>query len=481
MTSAPEPRPDEPIDDVVIADPTTETPEDVRVAEILAQEPAEIDVPQLAEAVEQQSAPDAADTLETLPQEEAGEVLEEMSEDAAAEALAHMQTPLAVTLVEDLIDEDEPYAAKLVGRMEDDDAADLIQALPDSYQARLLDRMPPAEALKLRQLMKYSAESAGGMMTTDFLAVRESMTVHEATEYIRAADVAENITDLFVTDDAKRLVGVLSLRRLLLGRPNEPIELLMDREVYAIQPSTDREEVAREFDRHDFQVLPVVDPQRRLLGVVTVDDVIDIIRAEQTEDTQRMVGAGKEEGVYSRVSEKFKGRFPWLCVNLFTSSIAALVVSRFEGIIAELAILAALMPVIANQAGNAGQQSLAVTLRGIVLDQVQSGRVGTLLARETLVGFVNGTLAGIIVGGFIAVLELITGNASWRLGIVAALAMSGALTLGTFTGAGLPLLMRRFGFDPATASTIFLTMVTDTASFLVFLGLASVLWGWLVV
>jgi len=464
----------------VIEDPTVDSPEDRRVAELLAGDPEEIDVPQLALAVEQQEPADAAATLEGLQENDATEVLEEMDISAAADAIAHMIRPLAVSVVEDLLDEDESYAAQIVARMADDDAADLVQALPEEYQAKLLGRTQPARALKLRQLMKYDEESAGGMMTTDFLSVPEAATLHEAVERIRSNEVAESATHVYVTDPEGRLTGIVSLRRLLVGKPTERIDAIMEREVDAVFPSLDREEVAREFERYDYQTLPVIDPQRRLLGVVTVDDVLDIIRAEQTEDAQRMVGAGAEEGVYSSIGEKFRGRFPWLCVNLLTSSLGALVVSRFGVIISELAVLAALMPLIANQAGNAGQQSLAVTLRGIVLDQVRTGRVRQLLLRETMVGFINGVLAGVLVGSFIAVLELLTREASWRLGIVAALAMSGALTIGTFVGALLPLLMRRMGFDPATASTIFLTMVTDTVSFLVFLGLATVMWSWLI-
>ncbi len=466
-----------------IDDPTLESPVDRLVAEMLAREDGDIDVADLADAVEKQEPADAADTLETIESMEEGdaaEVIEEMDESAAAEALAHMESHLAASVLEDLIDEDLACAARLVGRMAPDDAADLLQGLPEDYRSRLLPILPHEASIKVRHLLRYDAESAGGMMTTDLWAIRETMTVRDATEHIRRSNTTEDATHAFVVDGHNHLVGIVALRRLLLARPDERVEAIMDREVDAIPPTLDREAVAKEFDRYDFAILPVVDSQRRLLGVVTVDDVIDIIRAEQTEDTQRMVGAGKEEGVHSDLGEKFRSRFPWLCVNLVTSSLGAFVVSRFGMLISELAILAAIMPVIANQAGNAGQQSLAVTLRGIVLDQVRTERIGRIVGRETLVGLMNGVLAGMIVGSCVAVLELFLGTASWRLGIVAAIAMSGALTIGTLTGTSLPLLMRRLGFDPATASTIFLTMVTDTMSFLVFLGLVALLWRWVI-
>jgi magnesium transporter len=184
--------------------------------------------------------------------------------------------------------------------------------------------------------------------------------------------------------------------------------------------------------------------------------------------------------VYSTAAEKLRGRFPWLFVNLVTSSIAAIIVLQFEGLIGEIAILAVLMPVIANQAGNAGQQSLAVTLRGIVLDQIRPNRALPLVLREALVGAINGIIGGVIVAIVIGTVGSFFGETSWRLGVVAGLAMTVALAIGTLTGSSLPLLMRRLGFDPATASTIFLTMVTDSMSFFVFLGLASLLQSWLI-
>ena len=213
--------------------------------------------------------------------------------------------------------------------------------------------------------------------------------------------------------------------------------------------------------------------------MVEVDDVIEIIRAVTAEDAQLMVGAGAEEAVYSSAYDKLRGRLPWLIVNLVTSSLAAFVVLQFDDLIAEIAILAVLMPVIANQSGNAGQQSLAVTLRGIVLDQIRPRESFRLIVREGLVGLVNGLVAGFFVGLAVTTIGMISGRLEWQLGVVSAIAMTFALTIGTISGATLPLLMKRLGADPATASTIFLTMITDSMSFLVFLGLATMLQGWL--
>ncbi len=457
--------------------PTETTREDRRVEQLLQHS---IDVDALAEAVEAQEAPDAADTLERLEEDQAADVLAEMDIESAADALAHMITQLGVSVLEDLIEEDPRYAGKLIEKMAPDDAADLLQALPDEYRDRLLGTLGKVEAVQLRRLLDYDERSAGGMMTTDYLAVRDSMTVAEAVEAIRRAETPTEWIYVFVVDWRGTLKGRVTMRRLLLGKPEQRILELCESPVDAVHPDLPRDEVAREFEKYDYLVLPVVDEQHRLLGIITVDDVLDSIRQESTEDAQTMVGAGKEEAVFSSARDKFFSRLPWLVVNLFTSSLAAIVVFQFTDLVAQLAILAVIMPVIANQAGNAGQQSLAVTLRGIVLDQVRPNTARTLILREGFVGFLNGTLNGVLMGTIIAAIEwfMVPDSNAWGLGAVVAIAMTVALTVGCVVGTAMPLTLRRLGADPATASTIFLTMVTDSFSFFTFLGLASLLQHW---
>lgn len=459
----------------IVSDPSVETPEDVRVDDLIESEaPAD----QIADAVEQQEPADAAKTLETLPQDEAADVVGEMEVDSAADALSHMAVPLAVSVLEDLIEDDPAYAGRMLSEMAPDDATDLLQALPRADRDRLLSLMAAGPALQLRELMVYPRESAGGMMTTQYLSVREGETVAQAIEHIRRGEPIESAQQAFVTDRKGRLKGTIGLRKLLVSPGSDLIGDICERRVDALRPELDRELLAREFERYDYLEMPIVDENQRLLGVVTVDDVIDIIRAEGTEDTQKMVGAGKAEGAYSTVGQKFRGRFPWLIVNLFTSALAAAVVIQFESMVAKFAVLAALMPLIANQSGNAGQQSLAVTLRGIVLDQIDPSRSLGHIRREMLVGLINGLICGILVGLVVGGVRVAMGH-SWHLGIVIALSMTATLTIGCMTGSAMPIIMRRLGFDPATASTIFLTMVTDAMSFFIFLGLASVLSQWI--
>ena len=461
--------------ETLVSDPRVDTPEDLRV-DTLIEDDAPIEV--IADAVEQQEAPDAAETLETLPQDEASEVLGEMEIDAAADALSHMNVSLAVSVIEDLIEDDPAYAGRVLGEMAPDDATDLLQALPKHDRDRLLAAMAAGAALRVRELLVYPRDSAGGIMTTQYLSVREHETVAEAIDHIRRGEPLESAQQAFVTDRKGRLKGVIGLRKLLVSRATDLISDICEKRVDAVQPEIDRELLAREFERYDYLELPVVDQDQRLLGIVTVDDVIDIIRAEGTEDAQRMVGAGREEGVYSSVAQKWRGRFPWLIVNLFTSAVAAMIVLRFEGIITEIALLAVLMPLIANQSGNAGQQSLAVTLRGIVLDHIRPQKALGHIRRELTVGVVNGAMCGIVVGAVVAGVKVSTGG-SWHIGLVIAMSMTLTMTIGCGTGSAMPLLVRRCGFDPATASTIFLTMVTDSMSFFIFLGLATLFSQWI--
>ena len=473
-----------PLEDVGAVDAVVEvtepTPEDERVDELL--DAPDFDVPTLADAVERQEAPDAAETVEQIGEEAAYEVMEEMETESAAEALVHMHPSLAASVLEDLVEEDPEYAGELIEEMAPDDATDLLQNLSDESRDRLLGTLGKVEAVKFRRLLEYPEKSAGGMMTTDYLAVRDSMTVREAVEAIRRADaLGEDWLYVFVVDWRGRLQGRATMRAMLLADPSQRVIEVSEKKVDAVKSDVPSDEVAHEFEKYDYLVLPVVDDEDRMLGVITVDDVIDAIRKEGTEKAQAMFGAGREEAVFSSVADKLRGRLPWLFVNLFTSSIAAVVVLQFDGLIASIAILAVIMPVIANQAGNAGQQSLAVTLRGIVLDEVREGAALGLIRREATVGLVNGLICGLLVGGIIGCFEYIQhpDAAMWKLGIVVAIAMTVALSVGTLVGSSLPLAVRRLGADPATASTIFLTMVTDSMSFLVFLGLASALSGWI--
>lgn len=465
-----------PADSGPVEDLSITSPEDERVAQLME---GTIDVPVLAEAVAQQEAADAADTLEDLEEDEAATILELMEDQAAADALSEMEMPLAAGVVEDLLDEGKAdYAAAMLHLMAPDDAADLLQFIGEDERDSILRLMPVKESAQLRHLIGYPEDTAAGMMTTDFLALHETLTVNAATEAIRASELPVGAHHLPVISDDHRLVGIIGFRRLLLSRSDAQVADLMHKSVKAIRADLDQEEVAREFDRYDFFMLPVVDDEDHLLGIVTVDDVIDIIRAEQTEDVQKTVGAGAGEAVYSGLIEKFRGRFPWLVTSLIMTCGAVVVVLFFEDLIREHPILAFLMPVIAALVGNAGHQALAVTLRGIVLDEVRPDRVAPLLFREGLLGLLQGATLGLMMLALVAGLSTVSDSASWRVGAIAGVALTVSMAVGTFFGSSIPLIMRRLGFDPAQSSAIFLIMVTDGLSFSTFLGLTKLASHW---
>jgi magnesium transporter len=344
-----------------------------------------------------------------------------------------------------------------------------------SYREEILAAVPLGSAAALRKLIGYDRESAGGMMTTDYLDLRRDMSVGEATEIIRGQVVPESVQHLPVVDDYGRLVGAVGFRDLLLSGSGRPIGDLMKETVKAVRPGIDREAVAREFDRYDYAMLPVVDLDDRLIGIVTVDDVIDIIRAEQTEDVQKTVGAGAVEAVYSRLGEKLRGRFPWLGMSLVFTCLAAAVVLVFHDMISQYTTLAWLLPVIAAVVGNAGHQALAVTLRGIVLDEVRPDRVLPLVMREATVGLLNGlALAAVI---FLVLMLPVVPGSSWQLGLVAGISITVAMVVGTLAGACIPLVMRGLGIDPAQSSAIVLILITDAVSFTTLLFLSFWLLG----
>lgn len=462
-------------DEVVVHEPGDEERAEQAVEELVHSLPR---AEELAPMVEELAAPDAADTLESLEPERSAEVLTQMEEESAAEALAHMDPALAATVLLDLEAEE---AAGFIEEMEPDDAADLLQALPRAACESILQKVDRQRAAVLGKLALYDPKSAGGIMTTDILVVRAGMTIGQAIEYIRTHLMKETQTEVYVVDEGQRLVGTISLRQLLFADDNESVSSHMVRDLDAVLPTVPREEVADLFQKYDYITLPVVDEDRRILGMVTVDDVMDIISAARAEDPLKLVGVRLGEAAYSPVLTKFRGRWPWNLMNLLTAQAASAVLLMYHQFIELIPIVAVVYPVIANASGNTGQQSLAVALRGLVLGQVRRGLVARLLLREMAVGALIGMLVGTVFALSITALDA-TGlipEMSWRLGVVAGLAMTGAMTVGCLVGSAIPIVLDRLGFDPATASSIFLTMLTDSLSYAVFLTIAFVLHGWI--
>ncbi|MGH7962790.1 MAG: magnesium transporter, partial [Candidatus Binatia bacterium] len=333
----------------------------------------------------------------------------------------------------------------LVERLDSDDAADLLGSLPQEQAQAVLDQVPEALSAEMAQLLRYPADTAGGIMQTEHVAVPEGIQVQQAIELIRS-HIAEvpDIHNVFIINQARRLVGVLPLRKLILAQPDELVEKAMDRQVISVRVDLDQEQVAQVFKRYDLVSLPVVDAEGKLLGRITIDDVVDVLEEEATEDIYKLAGLGGEEAVLDTPWRSIRRRLPWLGLNLLTTTVSATVISFFEGTIQTVTIAAALMTMVAAQGGNAGIQTLTVIVRGLALGQVSRAQVKRVLLKELLVALGNGIVLG-CAAGLVAYL--------WKgdllLGVVLALALVLNLTVAAFIGSMIPFTMRWLGIDPA--------------------------------
>jgi magnesium transporter len=323
----------------------------------------------------------------------------------------------------------------------------------------------------VERLLRYDPETAGGLMTSHVVTVRDTATVEEALEAIRRqSEEVEDFYQVFVIDADRKLVGVLPFKDLVVSKPSRRVREFMADADIAVKPDLDQEDVARVMARYNLPSVAVVDDSGRLIGRVTFDDVIDVVEAEQTEDLLKFGGVSPDEALAAGWSEAVRSRLPWLYVNLITAFLAGGVVYFFQGTVQRTVALAVYMPIIAGMGGNAGTQALAVTVRRLALGLIQPQMAFRVVGKEVVVGLVNGVAIGVAVGTIAAL-----AGAQPMLGAVVFLAMAVNLLIAGFAGAFIPILLERLGIDPAIASSIFVTTFTDCCGFLLLLGLA----GWL--
>lgn len=410
---------------------------------------------------------DMADHLENLSLEKQVSTLSRMSKEDAAEALAELDENMAVDVLENL---DDDVAAQIIAEMSPDDAADVLDELDEDHRDALLEKLDREDSEELRSLLNFDPDSAGGVMNTELILLEKNFTADEAIAHIRSemAD-KESPYYAYVVDEQQVLVGVLSLRDLMLARPGTIVgDAVSGQSVVSVTYDTDEREVASLLSHYNFLAMPVVDNEGHILGVVTYDDIMDIMHEEASADMLGMVGADPEESVDTPWLESVRKRLPWLFVNMINSALSASVVYMFEGSIAQMAVLAVLMPMVANQAGNTGQQALAVMIRQLATDRFDQKKAWMAVVREGKIGIVTGMAMAVV--AFFA--------AWWFTGLpMVGAVMGGALLcdmlLGAVAGGSIPLIFRALGRDPAQASSIFLTTITDGAGFFIFLGLAS--------
>ncbi len=426
------------------------------------------EIPAFVQQAHDCEAADLADVLTALDEDERVAVVRALPPELSSQALAEMpeETHPAATLAA----LDPGRAAEIVEELEDDDAADILGELDPVTKEHILANI--ADRAEVDRLLRYDEETAGGRMTTHVVTVHHSATVAAALDDIRRqAEEVEHFYQIFVVDDERRLVGVLPFKDLIVSRPERRVREFMAEAEVTVAPELDQEEVARLMSRYNLPSVAVVDDGGRLLGRVTFDDVIDVVEAETTEDLLQFGGVSPDEELAARWTESVRSRLPWLYVNLLTAFLAAGVVYLFRDTVQRTVALAVWMPVIAGMGGNAGVQALAVTVRRLALGLIPANVFLKVVGKEMLVGITNGLAIGLVVGGIAALL-----GEGMRLGLVVFLAMTGNLLVAGFAGGFIPILLERFGADPAVASSIFVTAFTDVCGFALLLGLA----GWLI-
>ena len=408
----------------------------------------------------------AAHSLETMDEEGAVRVLGSLPSTLAAEAFRYLDPGRAAQIIKLL---PAPVFAAVAQKLDPQQGAAIFFTLPEEVRQGLLEHLSPASRNQLRELLTYPEDSAGRIMTAEFLAFHSNIKVKDAIRKLRTiARKSTPASYLYVVNEENKLVGVIFMRDLLIGEPNRTLEDIMRPEVFTVDPFMDREDVANKLTEQRFFAAPVVDAEGRMLGIVKTEQLISHVQEEATEDFQKLFGAGGDERAFSSTSFSLKKRLPWLHVNLATAFLAASVVGLFESVIAKFTILAVFLPIVAGQGGNAGAQSLAVVMRGLVMREIPKDRVWSLILKETRIGLLNGLIIGVVTAG---IAWLWHGNA--YLGLVIGLAMIVNLVAAGLSGAAIPITMKAIGLDPAQSSSIIQTTMTDVIGFFSFLGFAT--------
>ncbi len=397
-----------------------------------------------------------------LDNEYAAHVLSELSSDEFFE----FYTPLSIERKVEILD----YIA-------DDDIADILGEAPEDLKERLIKLLDEEDAAEVTELMSYDEETAGGIMTKEFLNLEAQMTVSRALDYLREfAPDAESVYYLYVTDNDGKLVGIVSLRQIIVASPMQKIAEIMNENVIFARADTDQEEVANMVRDYDFLILPVVDDEDKLIGIITVDDVMDILEEEATEDILKFAGTSEydfemyEDKVFSSVLYSVKSRLPWLIITIFGGVLSSLVVAKFQNVLALDTAIALFMPLLAGMGGNVGTQSSTITVRTLALKDLKGKDVVRLILQEMLVGLSVGVICA-----FIIAVVSITTNGKEMLSVVVAISMFCNISTAAIIGTMVPLAFKKIGVDPAVASAPFITTTIDITGLFIYFSLALML------
>jgi magnesium transporter len=421
----------------------------------------------LSQLLEEAHPADVARVLRELPAAQQATVFRLLSREQAGSVLHEIDDQTLVELVRAL---DEAEISGILDRMPADNAAEVVGDLPEEEAEKILDLMKEEQSEEVQELLEYGEKTAGRIMSPDFVAVHEEMSVGQAIDHIRKSVSTEHAFYLYVVDDHDHLVGVVPLRRLITADPATPVRLIRNEEVASVTPETDQEEVARMVTKYNLLAIPVVGADRRLLGTITVDDVIDVIHEEATEDIQRLGGVGGDETVFDPPAAVFGRRLVWRFINLATAILAASVIGLFEESIRTLATLAVFMPIVASMGGIGTTQTATVVIRGIALGDMTPAHVWRVLRKELLLGLSTGAANGAVMAGIAYV---------WKgqllLSVILGVALVFNMLVAAVVGTLIPLALKTFRMDPAIASSVIITTFTDVFGFFSFLGLATLL------
>jgi len=410
---------------------------------------------------------DVAYILEALPLEQRLDVWELVKAERDGEILLEVSDAVRQTLIADM-DSDELLAA--AEQLDTDELADLAPDLPKDVLQDLLDSLDAQNRARLQSALSYSDDAVGSIMDFDIVTIREDITLEVALRYMRRLGTLPDHTDkLFVVDRYDILRGVLPLKRLVVSDLDAVVADVMSEDAVVFHPEDFAEDAAKAFERYDLVTAPVVDENNKLVGRVTVDAVMDLIREEAESDMLSMAGLREEEDFFASVWKSVQNRWAWLAINLVTALVASRVIGLFEGSIEKIVALAALMPIVAGIGGNSGNQTTTMIVRGLALGQVASHNMNSLITKELGVSLLNGLLWGGVLGGIAFALY-----GSYQLGLVMMAAMTLNLLLAALMGVIIPLMMNKIGRDPAVGSSVLITAVTDSGGFFIFLGLATI-------
>ena len=428
----------------------------------------------LLNLLQKQHPADLAEVFSELPDRDRRSVFNTLlghNSRIAMEALSELEADVAASM---LVDHPADKLAVLFQELPSDDAAALLGDLPEELSSSVIELMRQKESVEVQDLLKYDDQTAGRIMNPNVFALSENLTAGEAIEALQRSKEVEMVFYLYLVDQRRHLVGVVSLRRLLLVSPETPLRRIGTTDLISARVDMDQEDVAQQVASYNLLAIPVVEEENKLVGIITVDDVIDVIKDEATEDIYRMAGVSSDELVSTSAGEALKKRLPWLGINLVTAILAAFVVRSFQATIDQVVSLAAFMTIVASMGGNAATQTLTVVVRGIALGELAWSNSRKVLWKEARIGFGNGILLG-LVGSVVA--WIVVGNPYF--GGILALAMVINLLVAAVAATLIPIALRALKIDPALASAVFITTLTDMFGFFAFLGLATLFLGYL--